>query len=222
PTSPPMRPRWCGGTWSGSTAVIAASSAWMPSCVTAHPTTSTGIDGATATRQSPTAPAAVPPSIHGLRMPNRERVRSDSRPNSGFPMIPNTAPTAATRDSDPLAPSGSISRTRSASVIAAGVRIADQAHRLASTNATRASGRRPGPASVGGAPGAAGLAAEGTAPEGTAGSTVCSTAGRRAGRAGPLRGEGDGRSDGQVEQADRDAFEELALLARVERELVLV
>ncbi len=133
PTSPPIRPLRCIGTWSGSTAVIAETSACTPSCVIAQPRTTTPIDGAAAITQSPIAAATTPPSIHGRRMPNRERVRSDSRPKNGLATMPNTAPTAATRLSDVLAPCGSSSRTRSASVIAAGVRIAVHAQRLATT-----------------------------------------------------------------------------------------
>ena len=52
-----------------------------------------------ASTRSPTAPATPPTTIHGTRRPNRDIVRSDSAPHSGFATRESAAPTAETRPS---------------------------------------------------------------------------------------------------------------------------
>ena len=47
-------------------------------------------------RINPTKPSSDPPSIHGRRRPQREVVRSDSAPASGFPMTDPITPTPVT------------------------------------------------------------------------------------------------------------------------------
>ena len=92
-------PRWATGTWSGSTAIKAASRALNNSCAMHHPTSTTATLGASATTRIPTDPPASPITIHGRRIPNLDVVRSLSRPNNGLPTIATSDPTAAMRDS---------------------------------------------------------------------------------------------------------------------------
>ena len=51
---------------------------------------------AAASTASPAAPASAPPSVHGWRRPNREVVRSESRPASGLATTDTAAPIPVT------------------------------------------------------------------------------------------------------------------------------
>src|SRR4051812_17583768 len=53
--------------------------------------------GALASTTSPVAPSSAPASVHGWRRPNREVVRSDSRPITGFASSAAMAPAPVTR-----------------------------------------------------------------------------------------------------------------------------
>jgi hypothetical protein len=96
PRTPATWPRWTDGTWSGSTATIAASSALKNSWAIHHPARTTGMLGASATMRMPREPPARPVTIHGRRMPNRDALRSLIRPKNGLPTIATRAPTPAT------------------------------------------------------------------------------------------------------------------------------
>ena len=97
PRTPETRPRCATGTWSGSTATIAASSALKSSWATHHPIKTTGRSGASATTRMPRDPPTRPMSIQGRRIPHRDDVRSLSRPKNGLPNIETRAPTPVTR-----------------------------------------------------------------------------------------------------------------------------
>jgi len=76
PRTPETRPRWAVGTWSGSTATIAASRALKNSWAMHQPTRTTGMLGANATMRMPREPPTRPTTIQGRRMPSRDDVRS--------------------------------------------------------------------------------------------------------------------------------------------------
>ena len=96
PSTPETWPRWTDGTWSGSTATIAASSALKNNWAMHHPRRTTGMLGASATIPMPTEPPARPVTIHGRRMPSRDAVRSLIRPKNGLPNMATRAPIPAT------------------------------------------------------------------------------------------------------------------------------
>src|SRR6266545_4266117 len=85
-------PRCRSGARSGTAAVVAASTAFPPACTTHHAMTirTTAPDTASASRPS-TTPAA-PAATHGTRRPNREVVRSEKAPNSGFAITATADP----------------------------------------------------------------------------------------------------------------------------------
>ena len=91
-------PRCSTGTWSGSTATIAASMALKNSCAKHQPISTTQTAGARATTRMPSDPPARPTMIHGRRMPHREVVRSLSLPQRGFATNATIEPVAATSD----------------------------------------------------------------------------------------------------------------------------
>ena len=97
PRTPETRPRWSIGTWSGSTATSAASSALKKTWAMHHPTRTTATLGATATTRTPSEPPINPMTIHGRRMPSRDEVRSLILPKNGFTNIASRAPVPATR-----------------------------------------------------------------------------------------------------------------------------
>ena len=72
PRTPETMPRWSTGTWSGSTATSAASSALKNTWAMHHPTRTTAMLGASATTVTPSEPPTRPMTIHGRRMPSRE------------------------------------------------------------------------------------------------------------------------------------------------------
>ena len=96
PRTPETRPRWATGTWSGSTATMAASSALKNSWAMHHPTRTTGMLGASATTRMPREPPARPMTIQGRRMPSRDEVRSLILPKNGLPNMASRAPIPAT------------------------------------------------------------------------------------------------------------------------------
>jgi hypothetical protein len=96
PRKPETRPRWAAGTWSGSTAARAASSALNNSWAMHHPTRTTAMLGTNATVRMPSEPPTRPITIQGRRMPSGEEVRSLSLPKNGFPTIANRAPVPVT------------------------------------------------------------------------------------------------------------------------------
>ena len=91
-------PRCSTGTWSGSTATIAASIALKNSCARHQPISTTQTRGAKATTRMPTDPPARPTIIHGRRIPHRDVVRSLKRPKRGFATRATSDPVAATND----------------------------------------------------------------------------------------------------------------------------
>src|SRR5689334_9877784 len=97
PRTPETRPCWTDGTWSGSTATMAASSALKHSWAVHHPARTTGTLGASATTRTPRQPPTRPVTIHGRRMPSRDVVRSLILPKNGLPTRASRAPTPATR-----------------------------------------------------------------------------------------------------------------------------
>jgi DNA-binding transcriptional ArsR family regulator len=96
PRKPETRPRCLAGTWSGSTATRAASSALKSSWAMHQPTRTTGMLGANATMRMPSEPPTRPITIQGRRMPSRDVVRSLILPKNGFPTIANRAPVPVT------------------------------------------------------------------------------------------------------------------------------
>ena len=87
PRTPATMPRCPSGTWSGSTATSAASSALKKTWAMHHPTRTTAMPGARAIVAIPAEPPSSPITIHGRRLPHRrggavahpaeERVRDD-------------------------------------------------------------------------------------------------------------------------------------------------
>ena len=98
PRMPDTSPRWATGTWSGSTATMAASRALKNSWAMHHPTSTTAMVGASATTRMPSEPPIRPMTIHGRRMPSRDEVRSLIRPKNGLPNSDTRAPTPVTSD----------------------------------------------------------------------------------------------------------------------------
>ena len=96
PRNPETRPRWATGTWSGSTATMAASRALKNSWAADHPTRTTGMLGASATTRTPRHPPIRPMTIQGRRMPSGDVVRSLILPKNGLPTIASRAPTPVT------------------------------------------------------------------------------------------------------------------------------
>src|SRR5918911_864370 len=96
PRIPEIRPRCPIGTWSGSTATMAASSALKSSWAMHQPTRRIVMSGARATMRMPREPPTRPMTIHGRRMPKRDDVRSLSLPKIGFANMANSAPVPAT------------------------------------------------------------------------------------------------------------------------------
>jgi hypothetical protein len=96
PSTPETWPRCTDGTWSGSTATIAASSALKNNSAIHHPASTTGTEGASATIPMPAEPPARPMTIQGRRMPSFDAVRSLIRPKNGLPTRATRAPTPAT------------------------------------------------------------------------------------------------------------------------------
>src|SRR5438132_3791135 len=96
PRTPETRPRCARATWSGSTAIKAASSALKNSWAIHHPTRTTAMLGANAIIRMPTVPPSRPMTIHGRRMPSRDQVRSLILPKKGLPNIATRAPSPAT------------------------------------------------------------------------------------------------------------------------------
>ena len=84
------------GTWSGSTATSAASSALKATCAMHQPIRTTATVGATATTRTPAVPPARPMIIHGRRLPSRDEVRSLILPKNGLANSASSAPTPAT------------------------------------------------------------------------------------------------------------------------------
>jgi hypothetical protein len=84
------------GTWSGSTATMAASSALKNNWAMHHPARTTGMFGANATMTMPREPPTRPVTIHGRRMPSRDAVRSLILPKNGLPTSATRAPIPAT------------------------------------------------------------------------------------------------------------------------------
>src|ERR1700722_4745386 len=97
PSTPETWPRCGDGTWSGSSAASAASSALKNNSAIHHPASTTGTLGASATIRMPREPPARPMSIQGRRMPSFDVVRSLIRPKNGLPTIATMAPPAHTR-----------------------------------------------------------------------------------------------------------------------------
>ena len=91
-------PRCSTGTWSGSTATIAASIALKNSCARHQPISTTQTPGAKATTRMPKDPPARPTIIQGRRIPHRDVVRSLNRPKKGFATRATSDPVAATTD----------------------------------------------------------------------------------------------------------------------------
>ena len=98
PRTPATRPRWATGTWSGSTAMRAASSALKNTWAMHQPIRTTGMLGASATTRMPTEPPSRPMTIQGRRMPSREVVRSLILPKNGLANMARNAPVPATSD----------------------------------------------------------------------------------------------------------------------------
>ena len=96
PRTPETEPRWAVGTWSGSTATWAASSALKKIWATHQPATTTGMLGATATTRTPRVPPTRPMTIQGRRIPSRDEVRSLILPKNGLPTIAARAPIPVT------------------------------------------------------------------------------------------------------------------------------
>src|SRR5579862_2691847 len=97
PSTPETWPRCGDGTWSGSSATIAASNALKNNSAIHHPASTTGTLGASATIRMPREPPARPVTIQGRRMPSFDVVRSLIRPKNGLPTMATMAPTPATR-----------------------------------------------------------------------------------------------------------------------------
>ena len=76
-----------------------ASVAFAPSCARHQPAARSGTFGARAITKNATVITTVPATIQGRRRPQREVVRSDSRPNKTLPITANNAPKPATMPS---------------------------------------------------------------------------------------------------------------------------
>jgi hypothetical protein len=87
------------------TAANAASRALKNTCAVHQPRRTTVTFGARATVKMPRLPPARPATIHGLRMPYVEDVRSLSLPKNGLATIDNSEPTLVTSASRPGAAS---------------------------------------------------------------------------------------------------------------------
>ena len=97
PRTPATRPRCATGTWSGSTATRAASSALKNTCAMHQPTRTTAMLGASATTRMPSEPPTQ--ADHHPRVvacPAGEVVRSLSLPKNGLANMASSAPTPAT------------------------------------------------------------------------------------------------------------------------------
>ena len=88
-------PRWNLGTWSEMVAMNGARVALAPSCARHQPAVMTGTLCPRAITTKARVITTVPATIQGRRRPNREVVRSESRPNSTLPMTANRAPKPA-------------------------------------------------------------------------------------------------------------------------------
>jgi hypothetical protein len=95
-TQPPTTPRWLTGTRSGTAAVRAANIAFSPSCARHQASSISQTPFAKASSSSAAPPAMAPPATHGTRRPNREVVRSESAPASGFATTDTADPTPVT------------------------------------------------------------------------------------------------------------------------------
>ncbi len=105
PRTPETRPRWSTGTWSGSTATIAASSALKKTWAIHQPTRTTATFGASATTRIPSEPPTRPITIQGRRIPSDEEVRSLSLPKNGLANMASSAPVPAISERAPGASS---------------------------------------------------------------------------------------------------------------------
>ncbi len=76
---------------------------------------------------NPVVPPVMPTTIHGRRLPKREVVRSDSRPQKALPINAHTAPTRVTCERSPLTrAAGTSAPMRSVSPSITGVSRATQ------------------------------------------------------------------------------------------------
>ena len=142
PSTPDTSPRCAIGTWSGSTAIWAASSALKNSWAMHHPRRTTATFGANATMRMPSEPPTRPMTIHGRRMPSRDDVRSLSLPKKGLPTMATTAPIPATSAKRPGASSSPTSELIfSASVTSRGAMNSSDV--LMTANAYSAMNRHP-------------------------------------------------------------------------------
>ncbi len=87
------------------TAATAASKALKNTCAAHQPRSTTVMFCARPTVRIPRLPPARPASIHGLRMPHGEQVRSLSLPKNGLATIDSSEPTLVTSASRPGAAS---------------------------------------------------------------------------------------------------------------------
>lgn len=79
--------------------MTAAQDAFRVSCTRHQPATVVHSPFAPASSSNDTAPPADPATIHGVRRPHRDVVRSDSAPNSGVANRETTAPAPVTHAS---------------------------------------------------------------------------------------------------------------------------
>ncbi len=121
PNIPTTVPRCAGGTRSGMIATIAASTALNDNWAAHHPNSTTLTVGASPITARDAHPHSTPPTSQGLRRPKRERVLSLSAPKTGLLTSATIAPAMSTREMGSAALSGASCRTRSASVMIAGV-----------------------------------------------------------------------------------------------------
>jgi hypothetical protein len=101
--------------------MIAASTALNASCARHQPISTMVTVVAVAIISSAMAPQITPPISQGLRMPNRDVVRSLKRPNNGLPSSAKNAPKPNTSDRLDAALSGASCRTFKAMVTSTGV-----------------------------------------------------------------------------------------------------
>ena len=106
---------WRGGTWSATLARYAAKAALAASWPTNHAIIRIGTLSETAMTNRQSARPTPPPTSHGRRRPHRDVVRSDNRPNTGFPIRAASAPTPRIR---PAAVGASAGPTTAVTLIA--------------------------------------------------------------------------------------------------------
>lgn len=97
-------PRWNFGTWSAIVAMNGASVMFAPSCASAQPIVATSRLGARAMMRNATVMMTVPRTTQMRRRPHLLVVRSDTRPNTTFAIVANSAPTPPRIAAAPVAP----------------------------------------------------------------------------------------------------------------------